>query len=152
MMTGSDDDETRKVGNTRKNGRLMLLVDGEETKMMYENCNQTEMTQRRQRLFIDSGASSHMMHDRALFSQYCKLTKKVSVRLGNGSIVYAVGIDTVNVNTKHDGKECEFSLQNVHHVTDLTNTFLSVSAMARVGNVCAVFDDHGVEIRDKKSH
>ena len=134
----SDTDETRKGGNTRKNGRLMLLVDGEEAKMTDESCKQTEMTRRKQRLFTDSGASSHMMYDRALFSQYCKLTKKVSVRPSNSSIVYAVGIGSVNVNTTHDGKECAFSLQNGYHLPDLTSNFLSVSAMVRVGNMCVL--------------
>ena len=52
----------------------------------------------------------------------------------------------------HDGKECASLLQDVYHVPGLTSNFLSVSAVARVGNVCAVFDDNGVEIRDKKSH
>lgn len=147
----SDADETRGHGKKHKDGRLMLLLDGEKTKPTEENCNQTTVTQRRQRLFVDSGASSHMMYDQSLFSQYCKLTQKVPVQLGNGSIVYAVGIGTVNVNTTYSGKECAFSLQNVYHVPDLTNNFLSVSAMARVGNVCAVFDDCGVQIQDKKS-
>ena len=145
-------EETRDSGQTRKNGRLMVLIHGMQQKVeTMENCNQTEMAQRKQRLFIDSGASSHMMHDHSLFSLYCELNKEVPVRLGNGSVVYAVSIGTVNVSTAYRGKECEFALQNGYHVPDLTNNFPLVSAMARVGNVCTVFDDNGVKIQDKKS-
>ena len=149
---GSDVDDGRNSGKTRK--KLMVLVhndDHDDAKGKEENCHQAELAGRRQRLFVDSGASSHMMHDHALFSIYRKLTKEVPVRLGNGSVVYAVGIGTVNVSTTHKSKVCEFSLQNVFHVPDLTNNFLSVSAMTRVGNVHAVFDDHGVKIQDKKT-
>ncbi len=129
----------------------MMLIHSEDTKGKEENCNQIEMAEKGQMFFIDSGASSHMMYDNTLFSQYRKLMKKVPVRLGNGSIVHAVGIGTVDVSTTHDGNVCEFSLQNVYHVPDLTNNFLSVSAMTRVGNVHAVFDDRGVKILDKET-
>ena len=92
-----------------------------------------------------------MMYDRSLFSTYCELKNPIPVKLGNGNTVDAIGIGTVDVVTLHDHNFNEFSLQNVYHVPDLTNNFVSVSAMTRVGNVIAIFDNSGVKIQDKQT-
>ena len=75
----------------------------------------------------------------------------MSVRLVNGDIVNAIGKGAVNITSTFNGSEQAFSLQNVYHVPDLTDNFVSVSAMTRVGKLIAIFDNCGVEIKDSET-
>ena len=45
----------------------------------------------------------------------------------------------MNVSTVFRGEEQVFSLQDVYHVPDLTDNFVAVSAMTRIGRVIAAF-------------
>ena len=101
--------------------RMMSLVHGKDSEGLEEDCKHAKVTENTQMLFIDSGASSHMMHDRSLFAMYQDLKNPVPVKLGDGRTVHAIGIGTVNVSTVFEGQRCMFSLQNVFHVPDLSN-------------------------------
>lgn len=69
---------------------------------------------------VDSGATSHMCNNRALFHQYTEIHEKVLVA-GDQSL-NAIGIGTVHIKTKNSS----FNLKNVLHVPDLQVNFFSV--------------------------
>ena len=133
--------------------RMMSLIHTEKVMTIGHN-NKTKpqkISERTMEFYIDSGASSHMVYDRNCFDEYHELPKRMPVRLGNGDIVYAIGKGTVGMSTVFHSVQQTFSLQNVYHVPDLTDNFISVSAMTRVGKLIAVFNKSGVEIKDNET-
>lgn len=67
-----------------------------------------------ERWLIDSGASSHMTHERKLLTDYQKFEKPEKVCLGNGRTVEAVGVGNVHLNMLF--KESEPKKSVMYHV------------------------------------
>ena len=54
--------------------------------------------------FVDSGATSHMVRDRALYTEYHTFEKPTPVTLGDGKPIEAIGTGTVWVQSEVAGK------------------------------------------------
>lgn len=54
--------------------------------------------------YMNSGATDHISNQRAWFATYNEFQKKISVRIGDGKFIPAVGSEEINILT-FDGKE-----------------------------------------------
>ena len=95
---------------------------------------------------IDSGATSHMCHNEALFSELKALKKPQDVSLGDGHVLKAVAEGTVSLKMLLDGgttKRC--SLKRVLLIPKLAYNLLSVSKATEAGKTVD-FDETGCKI------
>lgn len=98
---------------------------------------------------VDSGATCHMCHDRAIFRSYHELEKPVKITLGDGRQVEALGQGDVSIKVKlRADKYKKLRLHDVLLVPDLSYNLLSVAKASEYGKT-TVFDKHGCEIRDR---
>ena len=82
--------------------------------------------------YIDSGATSHMSHDKRLFDTF-EPAKPFEVGMGNDTSVTALGHGTIWIDLLVNGKERRCKLQNVSYVPDLRFHLISVSVMEEAG-------------------
>lgn len=78
--------------------------------------------------YMDSGATDHMSNQRAWFATYSEFKEEMSVRIGNGKLIPAIGSGDVNI-LAFDGKEWKRKhLSNVLYVPNLTYNLFSLGA------------------------
>ena len=75
---------------------------------------------------IDSGATSHMCHDKSLFVDFAPLRKQEVVSLGDGHQQEATGHGTVMLELDKAARIKKCKLQNVLYVPTLTYSLISV--------------------------
>lgn len=79
---------------------------------------------------LDSGASEHMSHAKEVFSNYKSLEEEKHIKIGDGSIIKAVGIGTVKVLAFNGELWIPSEINNVLHVPNLkANLFSAGSAI-----------------------
>lgn len=81
---------------------------------------------------IDSGASAHMCADASLFRDY-RATAPSDVTIGDGSVIKAVGVGSIGLTLKVDGKPVQAELQHVLHVPELVASLFSVPKATQQG-------------------
>lgn len=96
---------------------------------------------------VDSGASRHMCNNRAAFTSYLPLREHNSVILGNGAVIDAIGIGTVDVRANVGGELKLVRLVNVLHVPQLAQNLVSVKSAANAG-LRATFDREHCTLQD----
>ena len=96
---------------------------------------------------IDSGATSHICHDRSRFTDYVLLSKPEVVSLGDGHKQQAVGRGTVTLQIVVSGKVKKYILNNVLHVPKLKFNLISVSKVTSDSKQI-VFSDEVCQIID----
>ena len=100
---------------------------------------------------LDSGATSHMTQTKELLSDYKKLDRPETVKLGNGNTVEAVGVGNAHLNMLFDdSKPKKATMYHVLYVPKLTCNLFSITAAALRGNTvkfgttkCWIQDDKG---------
>lgn len=81
---------------------------------------------------IDSAASEHLCFNKGLFVEYQELRDKISVLVGDGRVINAVGIGIVKVLSCDGNTVKRTTINNVLFVPELTSNLFSVtSAMSR---------------------
>ena len=83
--------------------------------------------------YIDSGCSSHMTHDKSLFSSYTDISNPSSVELGNGNKTPIQGAGTVHVRIKVHGTSKICILTDVYYVSELGYNLMSVPTLDKKG-------------------
>ena len=78
--------------------------------------------------YLDSGASDHMTDKIECFAAYKLLTEPLSVRIGDGSLISAVGIGTINIVSRSESEVIKCQLVNALHVPSLKMNLFSLSA------------------------
>ena len=69
---------------------------------------------------VDSGASRHMCGNVTCFERYLDLQNPIDIQVGDGRVVKATGIGSVNLNVKLlDDSVCDLKLRNVLFVPKL---------------------------------
>lgn len=69
--------------------------------------------------YLDSGATEHMSPRRTWFTNYKKINGEHPIRIGNGQVIYAIGVGDIDV-LAYNGKQWnEMYLQNVLYVPEL---------------------------------
>lgn len=80
--------------------------------------------------YLDSGASDHMTNRREWFIDYKKFDQPVQVRIGNGSVILAIGKGNINILAYNKVDWIEKHLSDVLHVPDIQlNLFSSNCAL-----------------------
>ena len=96
---------------------------------------------------VDSGASCHMFPNKALFVNY-KVIDPVPVRIGDNTVIYAVGKGDVSITLAVDHYIVDATLHNIYHVPGLcTNLFSTSSAMEQ--GFAIIFKDDKCVITNK---
>ncbi len=106
---------------------------------------------------IDSGATCHMCADEKLFTELSPLGEQMSVTLGDGHKLEAVGQGTVKlIMNLEDGKR-ECRLLNVLHAPSMAYNSLSVSTVVENGKdtvfkegICEIITKNGVVVARAK--
>ena len=101
---------------------------------------------------IDSGASSHMTHNKDILMNYKEFAVPENVALGDSSVVKALGSGTVSLMMFLDGNKMKKgTLRNVLYVPKLTCNLFSVRAAVAMRNVmeftneyCLIKDRHNI--------
>ncbi len=102
---------------------------------------------------IDSGATSHMCHDKQSFVNLKSLHPPVKVSIGDGRVLEAHGKGSVHLSVvvSNDGNTRNCHLQDVLHVPDLDYNLVSVSKAGKAGKVsrfdgkhCEIMTEDGV--------
>ena len=84
---------------------------------------------------IDSGASRHMSFNRSLFNgSLIRLKSPVSVRVGNGTLLQADFVGTIQVKVKCEGSLSLVDLHNVLFVPDLHFNLFSITKCTEFGH------------------
>ena len=95
---------------------------------------------------IDSGATSHMAHDKSEFTDLTYLSKPECVNLGDGHQASAVAVGTVVFDIQQSsGKVTKCKIRDVLYVPKLTYNLLSVAKVTRE-NKKVVFTSEGCKI------
>lgn len=98
---------------------------------------------------IDSGATCHMTPNKNLFSKLDR-SHRSDIVVANGKKVIACGIGCVELPKEQNRKtHRSLKLDNALWVPDLRTSLLSVSQLAKEGNII-VFDNNGVYLNDRK--
>ena len=83
---------------------------------------------------IDSGCTSHVTHDRSIFTSYTPSSTMSKLDLGANSSATIIGRGDVRLDLcMPDGSTKPCLVKNVLHVPDLRYQLLSVSAMSKLG-------------------
>lgn len=77
--------------------------------------------------FLDSGASDHMTRNRDWFSDYAECEPAISVKIGNGEYIYALGKGTVKIKAFNNSEWIEKTLTEVLYVPEIHVNLFSVS-------------------------
>jgi hypothetical protein len=84
---------------------------------------------------VDTGATNHMVRDKAEFSEYKTLEPVIPITIGDGNMIYAMGCGVVKTKILDDKgywKRCE--MRNVWHVSKLgVKRLISVGASTKLG-------------------
>lgn len=75
--------------------------------------------------YLDSGASEHMCNKYEMFGKYVKLKEPKQIKIGDGSLITAIGIGTVFIESYNGCKFVKMKIQNVLHVPELELNLLS---------------------------
>lgn len=101
---------------------------------------------------IDSGATCHMTKNKRWIREYEEDTEKREIKVANGEVILSEGQGDVSLDLKFSKK----TVKNVKFVPQLSANLLSVSQIAKNGNVCVftknkfkVFADENCSIRGK---
>ena len=82
--------------------------------------------------YLDSGASDHMTSRREWFSTYEQFSNPLLVKIGNGTIIEAIGKGSINIRSNTFNEVIECCLNNVLYVPELKmNLFSSGATMDR---------------------
>lgn len=110
--------------------------------------------------YLDSGATDYMVRRREILYDYTKLTVLHPVRIGNGDLMYAVGIGKVNVDV-YDGKKWVSKfISDVLHVPELHANLFSQGrcldkkdyALHSTANKCVIRDENRVVAMGERTH
>ena len=101
---------------------------------------------------IDSGCTSHVTHDRSVFTSYTAATTTSCLDLGANSSAPIVGRGDVKLNLcLPNGETKPCLVKNVLHVPDLRYQLLSVSAMAKLGVNVQFDESRALLVRDSNT-
>jgi gag-polypeptide of LTR copia-type len=78
---------------------------------------------------VDSGATSHMTWDRALFTTFTVIEPPIPVTIANGMSIPCRGIGTVELHQDDQTTPSRITIQNVRYMPDLNVNLLSVSKL-----------------------
>ena len=102
------------------------------------------------RWLIDSGATSHMTHDRSLFKKYTRLDTPQKVSLGDGHALEVVGVGEVEVYTKVNRNTSKpNTMYDVLHVSAMKVNLFSVRSAA-MKNVISQFGHTRCWLKNKR--
>jgi len=86
--------------------------------------------------YIDSGASTHLFHERSWFTDYEK-TSLVKINMGDNSVQEAVGKGNIQVSMSVRGNErVKAILTNVLHVPGIAKNNNSVTKATSLDHFC----------------
>lgn len=132
--TEKDDEKVNSVSENDNNYECAMNLN--------ESGNKVNLT----KWYLDSGATSHMTHDKSLFTRVNDVND-IEVKMADGNFVKVKGKGTVRVETTN--KNCFFkyiNISNVLLVPKITENLLSISAFERKG-FQVTFKDGTCEIR-----
>ncbi len=121
---------------------------GDENVAFHAKVHGSEEEERNEAWLADSGASSHMTHQRESFSEYNALSQPEKVLLGDGRSVQAVGKGTIRLQVLLEGQWKKRYLNNVLHVPALAYNLLSISVAATKQHKEITFKGSQCYIRD----
>lgn len=98
---------------------------------------------------LDSGATSHMTHDRRSFTRYEPINPITVNQAGVGNKLEAIGHGTIIVSFIYNGKLTRVSLENVLHVPSLATNLLSGSKITQSGCSIIMLANKSVIYKDK---
>ena len=96
---------------------------------------------------VDSGATSHVCHDRSLFTELQNLEKPLDIILGDGRTLNATGCGSVIVMLESDSLKRKCKFYDVLYVPELTYNLLSVSKAVDKG-ISFTFNESECVIKD----
>lgn len=96
---------------------------------------------------LDSGCTSHMVSNRAIFDQFTKVEKPLNLANRDSTKITGIGNVRITLN-KGEGMQT-FNLQNVYHVPDLRTNLLSVSKITNQGYK-VMFDNQEAKVIDDR--
>lgn len=108
---------------------------------------------------FDSGATEYMAKRREIFYDYIKLAVLHPVRIGNGDLMYAVGVGKVNVDVFDGSKWVAKFISDVLHVPEIhTNLFSQGRCLDKgyvlhsTANKCIIRDGNRVVAMGERTH
>ncbi|MCP4339240.1 MAG: DDE-type integrase/transposase/recombinase, partial [Desulfobulbaceae bacterium] len=101
-------------------------------------------------IVIDSGATKHMSSQKERFVDYKELTEPQDVVLGNGDVVPAIGIGTLEINFQVGNGKRVLRLNNCLYVPDMNVTLFSVPATVEKGHEVIFRRDAACVMKDGK--
>ncbi len=94
---------------------------------------------------IDSGCSSHFCPNKSEFITYTPFDSPRKIRLGNASLIPALGEGTISITCSANGIHVQCQIQNVQYIPNLTYGLLSCKVLSWRG-LSVVFKDGGCKI------
>lgn len=102
---------------------------------------------------LDSGCSDHIVNDKRYFAKYIELTTNVNIKVGDGHLIKALGIGTVEMNCIVDKEFSTVSIKNCYYAPNMSQNLLSVSKITDFGNKlwtekehCEIFNQNNKKI------
>ena len=78
---------------------------------------------------VDSGATSHMTWNRALFTKFTTIEPPIPVVIADGTSIPCTGAGTVELHQKNSRMPACITIENVRYLPDLNANLLSVSKL-----------------------
>ena len=104
----------------------------------------------KEKWLVDSGATSHMCHDKSLFTDFSQRTDVTQVFLGDESVVKTGGQGSVELKTVlADGEVNSCTLSKVLWAPELSHNLLSIPASVKAGNTVQ-FSGNTCNFRNKE--
>ncbi|XP_074298317.1 uncharacterized protein LOC141629172 [Silene latifolia] len=98
-------------------------------------------------LYMDTGASSHMMSNNGTLSSYSSLSNMRHIVVGNGHLIQIVGRGTMTLPSPHNS----LVLKNVLHVPNIIKNLILVRQFTTDNSVSVEFDPFGFTVKDLKT-
>lgn len=89
---------------------------------------------------LDSGCTDHIVNDDKYFSEYVTLNNPVEVRIGDGRILMATKIGTVEAMFNVNGHNIPINLANVFYVKDMKANLISYSKVTERNKIVSKGD------------
>ena len=133
------DSGTKDVPPDDTNDNVVCLLTGASTTNTSRACQATWI--------IDSGATSHICHDKNLFSTF-QSVKPFDISIGDKSGVRAVGRGSVDVVLLVSGKSKKCTISDVVYAPSMGYNMLSVRVMNRTGKKTVFEEDYCYTVKD----
>lgn len=135
----------RKCNNCHKVGHLMKDCKLKKNKYIEKNTNTNSKTSfvtremqgnllNSKNFVLDSGASDHMCYIKEMFSDFCELSNRRFVTIGDGNNLEVLGIGKVDVYAYNDSEYTLCTLDDVLYVPQLNVNLFSLGSAINKGH------------------